>query len=356
MNAWPHNLIDLWRMSPILAMLLVANAAMMGASVGSFFTTAGHRFRNGEHNRRGIGDALKRGSRCDACDGFIRHTDNIPVISWLMLHGRCRLCLQKISRWYLVNELLGASVTVLVVALYGVTIQGAAACLTAWLVIWGYTAVPYLMFSVDISETEHTKKAEKILAVRQSNREAAEAHAAKERKALPLLEEMGPFPMYMYTEGKWGIIDMLLLANKNKDGRYSIVANAADNKKKLFPYKNHSIPGADPEFQTKTPDGWSYGPFDTLSEGFDALRVHMIRWSLKTLLESLDTSNTRVTMLRIRLEDAVNDHSVKAIRNSMSLSVWIKQLYGLLSMQGQGESVVEGLATLNRYLSVAPAT
>ncbi len=56
-------------------------------------------------------------------------------------------------------------------------------------------------------------------------------------------------------------------------------------------------------------------------------------------------------MLRVRLEEAVRDACSPKISNSLSLSVWINQLRGLLSLKGQGAVVDGGLVVLNRYLS-----
>lgn len=46
------------------------------------------------------------GSRCESCDHPIRPHDNIPVLSWMVLHGRCRDCGAAISWRYPVVELL----------------------------------------------------------------------------------------------------------------------------------------------------------------------------------------------------------------------------------------------------------
>ncbi|MFR0252589.1 prepilin peptidase PppA, partial [Escherichia coli] len=51
--------------------------------------------------------ALPR-SHCPHCQQTIRIRDNIPLLSWLMLKGRCRDCQAKISKRYPLVELLTA--------------------------------------------------------------------------------------------------------------------------------------------------------------------------------------------------------------------------------------------------------
>ena len=48
------------------------------------------------------------GSACPQCTKAIAFYDNIPVLSWLILRGRCRNCKARISARYLVVELLNA--------------------------------------------------------------------------------------------------------------------------------------------------------------------------------------------------------------------------------------------------------
>jgi leader peptidase (prepilin peptidase)/N-methyltransferase len=58
-------------------------------------------------------------SRCPACGMHIRPYDNIPVISYLLLGGRCRYCKARISARYPLVEALNASLYVLVVWRFG---------------------------------------------------------------------------------------------------------------------------------------------------------------------------------------------------------------------------------------------
>jgi leader peptidase (prepilin peptidase) / N-methyltransferase len=52
---------------------------------------------------------VRPGSRCPGCGSAIRWHDNVPVLGWLILRGRCRSCGQKISvRYPVVEAMTGA--------------------------------------------------------------------------------------------------------------------------------------------------------------------------------------------------------------------------------------------------------
>ncbi len=57
-------------------------------------------------------------SSCPACGKHIRFYDNIPLVSWLLLGGKCRYCKARISPRYFVIELMTALVFVGILALY----------------------------------------------------------------------------------------------------------------------------------------------------------------------------------------------------------------------------------------------
>jgi leader peptidase (prepilin peptidase)/N-methyltransferase len=69
---------------------------------GSFATALAHRLPRGE-------DWVTGRSQCPACGAQIRARDNVPIVSWLLLRGRCRDCGVPISIRYPLAELgLGA--------------------------------------------------------------------------------------------------------------------------------------------------------------------------------------------------------------------------------------------------------
>jgi len=61
------------------------------------------------------------GSHCPACGNSIRWHDNIPVLSYVLLRGRCRDCGKRISLLYPLVEILTAAVFLLEFARYGLT-------------------------------------------------------------------------------------------------------------------------------------------------------------------------------------------------------------------------------------------
>ena len=80
------------------------------------------------------GIALSR-SHCPKCKNQLSAWHNLPVISYLMLKGRCHFCQEKISLRYPFIELLTAVLTLLVAYKLGVGLQFLAAVLLVWLLI-----------------------------------------------------------------------------------------------------------------------------------------------------------------------------------------------------------------------------
>jgi leader peptidase (prepilin peptidase) / N-methyltransferase len=75
---------------------------LLGLLVGSFLNVVIHRLPLGE-------SLVKPSSRCPACSAPVKPYDNIPVVSWLVLRGRCRNCGAAIAIRYPVVELLTAA-------------------------------------------------------------------------------------------------------------------------------------------------------------------------------------------------------------------------------------------------------
>jgi leader peptidase (prepilin peptidase) / N-methyltransferase len=78
--------------------VLVSFASLIGLLVGSFANVPIHRWPRG-----GTVTEPKR-SACPGCGEPIRASDNIPVVSWLRLRGRCRSCGTSIPVRYLLVE------------------------------------------------------------------------------------------------------------------------------------------------------------------------------------------------------------------------------------------------------------
>jgi leader peptidase (prepilin peptidase)/N-methyltransferase len=86
----------------------VAAAAIFGAVVGSFVNVVVYRLPKSE-------SLVRPRSRCPSCGTAIRFHDNIPVLGWLFLRGRCRACGAVISLRYPAVEVLTAALAVAVV-------------------------------------------------------------------------------------------------------------------------------------------------------------------------------------------------------------------------------------------------
>jgi leader peptidase (prepilin peptidase)/N-methyltransferase len=79
----------------------VVAAGLFGAVWGSFFNVVIVRIPRGE-------SIVRPGSRCPHCAAPVRAADNIPILSYLLLQGRCRACRAPISaRYPLVEALAG---------------------------------------------------------------------------------------------------------------------------------------------------------------------------------------------------------------------------------------------------------
>ncbi len=83
------------------AAIRLAVVIPFGLVFGSFLTVAIARVPAGE-------SLVRPRSRCPACGVQIRNADNIPVLSWLLLRGRCRSCKARISAVYPLIELATA--------------------------------------------------------------------------------------------------------------------------------------------------------------------------------------------------------------------------------------------------------
>jgi leader peptidase (prepilin peptidase) / N-methyltransferase len=76
-------------------------AGLLGAIIGSFLNVVAYRLPRGESLSRPR-------SRCPGCGTAIKPYDNVPVLSWLLLRGRCRSCSSRIpARYPLVEAATG---------------------------------------------------------------------------------------------------------------------------------------------------------------------------------------------------------------------------------------------------------
>lgn len=72
--------------------------AFLGLAIGSFLNVVAWRLPRGE-------SVVSPGSHCGSCDAPVKPYDNIPLLSWIILRGKCRSCGAKISIRYPLVEL-----------------------------------------------------------------------------------------------------------------------------------------------------------------------------------------------------------------------------------------------------------
>jgi len=91
---------------PHLTATFYAASVLLGLVVGSFLNVVIWRWPREQ-------SIVKPGSHCPRCGKHIAWHDNLPVLSWILLRGRCRNCREKISIRYPLIELLSGGLSVL---------------------------------------------------------------------------------------------------------------------------------------------------------------------------------------------------------------------------------------------------
>lgn len=135
-------------MSP--EVLFVIGVAVLGLVVGSFLNVLIHRLplmmeadwraqcaelEGREPPAPATFNLLLPGSHCPSCKTPLRIVDNIPLVSWLMLRGKCAHCGTRISPRYPVVEALTAVLSALVAWHFGPGVMAALAIVFTWVLI-----------------------------------------------------------------------------------------------------------------------------------------------------------------------------------------------------------------------------
>jgi len=102
--------------------------ALLGLAFGSFLNVCIYRLPLGL-------SVVSPGSACPHCQRPITFYDNLPVLSWLILRGRCRNCHAAISPRYLVVEVLTASLFLGCYAYFGLTLATLKFCVFGFLLL-----------------------------------------------------------------------------------------------------------------------------------------------------------------------------------------------------------------------------
>lgn len=112
----------------LLQVVLGIYAALLGLIVGSYLNVVIYRLP------RGLSTVLPRSS-CPSCGATIRARDNVPIVSYLVLGGRCRDCQAKISWLYPLLETITAALFVACLLHFGLTLDALAGALFGSLMI-----------------------------------------------------------------------------------------------------------------------------------------------------------------------------------------------------------------------------
>ena len=80
-------------------------------------------------------DLVRKGSHCPHCKHPLTALDNIPLLSWLALRGRCRYCKAPISIQYPLVELLCGIASAVVVWKFGVGWQATSGLIFTWMLL-----------------------------------------------------------------------------------------------------------------------------------------------------------------------------------------------------------------------------
>lgn len=144
-----YDIINLLQQSSLIATIVVA---VLGLCVGSFLNVVIHRtplmleqqwttecqylLHPNDNFEPPIPITLSfPPSRCPKCNHQIRWYENVPVLSWLFLQGKCSGCKNPISFRYPFVEIITAILSVLVIVQFGVTWQGATGLILTWVLI-----------------------------------------------------------------------------------------------------------------------------------------------------------------------------------------------------------------------------
>src|SRR5437899_11188080 len=117
--------------------MALAIAVVFGVVIGSFL--------NGVMRRLPEGSSIIRPrSHCPNCKRLIRWYDNVPILSYFLLGGRCRHCNRKISIRYPLVEALSGIVGLLMYDKFGLRI--------AWVIFFSFSAA---LFVLDLLYLDH---------------------------------------------------------------------------------------------------------------------------------------------------------------------------------------------------------
>ena len=129
-----------------------AFAAVMGLLWGSFANVCIYRWPPTDEFPRGR-SVVRPGSHCSACGTPIRWYDNVPLVSYLLLRGRCRACGASFSPRYLLVEALTGALFVLawwVIVVERAPIEALDQRLVRWAILAAFAVVMVVVTFIDL--------------------------------------------------------------------------------------------------------------------------------------------------------------------------------------------------------------
>jgi len=102
----------------MINVLIVGLVFMFGMCIGSFLNVCIHRLPSS------MSIINPSRSFCPQCNSAIQFYDNIPVLSYLWLKGRCRNCKASISLRYPLVELMAGILAIAILFMFGLTLEG----------------------------------------------------------------------------------------------------------------------------------------------------------------------------------------------------------------------------------------
>ena len=130
-------------MAPPFATVFLPAAVLVGLIVGSFLNVVAHRLprmlelaSDADAARpSGPYNLARPGSHCPRCAHAIAPWDNVPVLSWILLHGRCRHCGASIPIRYPLVEIAAALGAGLLAVAVDNPLRAVAAMLLYWILL-----------------------------------------------------------------------------------------------------------------------------------------------------------------------------------------------------------------------------
>lgn len=120
--------MEQWQLFPVIALIA-------GLCLGSFYNVCIHRYLTGD-------SIIRPGSHCPGCGHSLSWWENIPLLSYLLLRGRCRACESRISPVYPAVEAISGVLALLLALKFGLG--------PVWLIYMFFTGLLIIASFIDL--------------------------------------------------------------------------------------------------------------------------------------------------------------------------------------------------------------